>query len=115
MSITSRWVFTAFLCTAFCVTVYANDSDKVWECGKNPDRVSTGSKQLQLAQVLELAHSSAENRGLNFRQYRLERTCFDKKRREWTIYFEGLSMAVGNHFWVVVNDKTKVAELVLGM
>jgi hypothetical protein len=77
--------------------------------------VPTGAS-LSRDTVVTLANAEASRRGYVLSNYLSPRVYYQflKADRTWTVFYEGKDMALGNQFFVHIDDKPKALELLPG-
>ena len=62
--------------------------------------------------VCDLANRAAEAEGYELKEFAAPKIGFDSEAREWSLFFEGTVVpAPGNHFSVLVDDRTGKASV----
>ena len=68
------------------------------------------------AAVVEVAEHHMVQRGTEIGRYDLENLSFDYVDRKWRLTFAGKSLAIGDHFAVVVSDENlQVTDVIKGL
>lgn len=66
---------------------------------------------LKIEYVIQTAKEYSNKQGYKTEEYFIRSIEYVSAQKEWTIFFEGKILAFGNHFLIVINDKTKAIEL----
>jgi hypothetical protein len=67
--------------------------------------------------VIAIANAAARDEHADLSKYRAPQAYFEyvKKDWSWAIFYDGIEPTIGNHFMVVVDDRTGDAEVVRGL
>lgn len=77
---------------------------------------SSHASKLSRAQVLRLAERAAKREGYTISDYRAPTIQFESIHQDhtWTVFYMGRALYPGNHFWVVVDDRTQKTVIMGG-
>src|SRR5213075_2341381 len=94
----------------------AESSEQPWDCAVGRGSTAKGKPRLTPKEAIVVASSAAEKKGVKLGQFRQSSICFDASRGQgqWTVFFEGRELRLGNHFLVWVRDDTGAAEYMRG-
>ena len=86
----------------------AEPPDQPWDCVLGRAHVSKAATRLKPKEAIALASKTAKKQGLDLAKFRQSTICFDatKKGGEWTVFYDGRELRLGNHFLVWVRDDT---------
>ncbi|WP_371281817.1 hypothetical protein [Dokdonella sp.] len=75
------------------------------------------SPQLSEKEVVAIANQAAQDSGADLSQFLTPEAHFEYVAKDftWAVFYRGVEPAIGNHFLVVVNDRTGAAQLSGGL
>ncbi len=73
--------------------------------------------RLSTTEAIDIAKRTAERKGVDLRDFHEPEAHYEFvfKNKTWFVSFQGLVPAIGNHFSVYVNDRTREAEFIPGI
>jgi hypothetical protein len=73
-------------------------------------------QQMTKSDVVRVANQAAEVAGYHLTDYKEPQVHFEftDKNHTWTVFYDGKVLVPGNHFLVLVNDRTKTARVMAG-
>lgn len=94
----------------------AEPPDQPWDCVLGRAYVSKAATRLKPKEAIALASKAAKKEGLDLAKFRQSTICFDaiKTGGEWTVFYDGRELRVGNHFLVWVRDDTGATKYMHG-
>lgn len=94
----------------------AQPSSTPWDCALGRGSVSKVATHLKPKEAIALASRAAKKKGLDLTKFRQSSICFDatKEGGEWTVFYDGRELRIGNHFLVWVRDDTGATKYMHG-
>ena len=74
----------------------------------------SGRTKFTVAEVLSRAAAQAKAEGRDLRKYGGPALCYSAKGARWAVFYDGLDPLPGNHFMVLVDERTQAVRLVPG-
>lgn len=85
-----------------------------WDCDKGRDHAVHGRTGISVTAALSRAAAQARAEGWDLRKYGGPELCYSAREAQWTVFYDGLDPLPGNHFMVLVEERTKASRLVPG-
>ncbi|WP_269633644.1 hypothetical protein [Pelomonas sp. BJYL3] len=85
-----------------------------WNCDKGRDHAVQGRTRITVTAALSRAAAQARAEGWDLRKYAGPELCYSARDAKWTVFYDGLDPLPGNHFMVLVDERTKASRLVPG-
>jgi len=78
--------------------------------------VASDQPRLTKAEVIRLADAEARRKGYDLREFKRPEAHFNYTEKDdtWWVFYDGKVAAIGNHFSVTIEDKTKKLWLIPG-
>jgi len=91
-------------------------SERPWDCVVGRTSVSKEVTRLKPSEAIALASAAAKKHGFDLAKFRQSSICFNASKGpgQWTVFFDGREVRLGNHFLVWVRDDTGATEIMLG-
>jgi len=96
--------------------IAAAEPDQPWDCALGRAYASKAETHLKPKEAIALASKAAKKEGLDLAKFRQSTICFDatKTGGQWTVFYDGRELRLGNHFLVWVRDDTGATKYMHG-
>ena len=104
-----RFVITVLLGVVFLMSVPA-----AYSLTEEEKLMQEHTPRLSVEQVLHMAKAYAKEKGRIEEKYFVSSVAYDSLRKTWDVFFMGKLPMPGNHFSVMIEDRTGKTELYPG-
>lgn len=101
----SRVILSLVLLFSVTTTIFAVDHD---------DSLKEHIPKLKIEDVIRIAKDYSQKAGYKLDDFFISKIEYDSDEKEWSVFFEGIVPIPGNHYWIIIEDRTNGVQLMPG-